>query len=226
LVIRPDAYLEYEKDGFPYAAFVEAERAPTSENRALIAQKLGDYATYVNSDSFHGHLSGDRMRVLFVTETQSRAHVLLELFPSDLFWVSTLDAFRSHGLFEAYWKSRGGDRALDDSPDHGAFAPDDKEPPDPPDPPRVVPVAPQTERFHRLSSEFDKYLEEESQGTGWQWLFIPASGVVGFLVGGLGYLVYKLGLEGWQLAAKSGIEAEVIGLIILAVIFFLVKIAP
>jgi len=226
--IRPDAYLEYEKAGSPYAAFLEFERAPGTEKRTYLAEKIEDYLHYERSGAFQIHFGRDWLRVLFVTESEPRARALLKLFPSDTFWVATLDTFRSNELFHPYWQSPKGTRSLDFIPEHerSAAPSQDERIPDPPAPPSDAPDPSPSLSGTPLRSEFTKYLEEDKRETHWYWLVIPAAGVLGLLVTGLVYVLHKLYLETLELSTKVGLNTELLGLIVLAAIFALVRIAP
>ncbi len=228
LPIRPDAYLEYEKASINYAAFVELERAPGTENRAYLVEKIEDYVHYERSGAFRVHFGREWLRVLFVTESESRARALLKLFPSDVFWVATLDAFRSNELFNPYWQSPQGNRSLDFIPEYESSAAllQDPRVPDPPDPPYEAPTLSQPVSSTRLASEFSQYVAENKRGTRWYLLFIPVAGFLAFLLAGLMYVLYRLYLEALELFARVGPNTEILGLLILAAVFALLKIAP
>jgi|GEM_PF-738020 len=227
LPIRPDGYLEYEKAGRHYAAFLELERAPGTENRAYLLEKMENYLHYQRSGAFQMQFGRDYFRVLFVTESESRAKALLKLFPADSFWVATLDAFRTNGLFNAYWRSSKGNCSLDVVPERDAFpSPADALLPEPPQPPYATDGLPPRPGRTFLTSEFSQHLAPKKQLGNWYWLFVPTAGLVGLFIGALIYLVYRLGQEARDLASDLQANPEILAVLIIAAIFALTRVLP
>jgi len=227
--IRPDAYLEYDKAGNHYAAFVELDRGQGTERRSYLAEKMQDYLSYERSGEFRKQFGREWFRVLCITESESRAKALLKLFPSDVFWVATLEVFRSRPLFDPYWQSPNGPGSLDLIPPREDFlVPVGEEtPPDPSHPSPETPNRISDAGRSLLNPEFREYLAREKKPSNSYWLLVPAAGLLGFLVTAFTYFVYQLSLEALELSAKIGLNTETLGLLlILAAVLALIQTAP
>jgi len=104
--LRPDGYLHYAKKPLTYHTFIEADRG-TYRGQHL-RKKLNAYHRYALSGRSMQHFSTPHFRVLFITETPSRAKYLVKLaspYPPDLFLVTTRQLFFSQPLFHPHWSS-------------------------------------------------------------------------------------------------------------------------
>lgn len=109
--LQPDAYMEFVRNKEKFSYFVEVDRG--TEKGKSIRQKIGKYERYRRSKRVE---AGGGTRILFITEKAARAKVLLTLFPSDAFLVATAEEVRRRPLFDAYWRTNGGENVALSTP--------------------------------------------------------------------------------------------------------------
>ena len=111
--LRPDAYLEYQKDGLVFPSFLELDRG--TERAPRLHEKLAAYDEYATGGGFTAQFGRERFRVLFIAPTARRRDTLLAAvarYQLDLFWIATFDDFSTHHLFNSLWRSSASERFL------------------------------------------------------------------------------------------------------------------
>jgi hypothetical protein len=110
--IQADAYAEYlilmYFDSL-FTFFLEVDRA--TERGQAIKDKIERYVTFAAAGNYQSQFAVARpFRVLFVTTSQGRLEGLSKLMEErnpDLFWLTTVERFKSAKLFDPHWVRPG-----------------------------------------------------------------------------------------------------------------------
>lgn len=104
--LRPDAYIEFQKDAISHCVFLELDRS--TERAPRLQDRLAAYNDYALSGSFRDHFAAERFRVAFIPPSSRRRDHLLRAmnsYPAGLFFSTSFEEFFSRSLFEEQWKS-------------------------------------------------------------------------------------------------------------------------
>jgi len=121
LGLYPDGYVQFEKEGKKYSAFIEVDRG--TEGISVVKDKFRKYARFNRSGAFK-RLFGDRtLRVLFITTTEERIEKMENAGASDDIWFTTKAEFMWESLWARHWFAKEDFYSLDVSPLPEAPAP-------------------------------------------------------------------------------------------------------
>jgi hypothetical protein len=121
LGLYPDGYVQFEKEGKKYSAFIEVDRG--TEGISVVKDKFRKYARFNRSGAFK-RLFGDRaLRVLFITTTEERIEKMENAGASDDIWFTTKAEFMRESLWARHWFAKEDFYNLDVSPLPEAPAP-------------------------------------------------------------------------------------------------------
>ena len=110
LGVVPDAYVEYERDGLSFSAFIEYDRG--TEPLGRIEAKARAYAALAFSGTFQQKFGRKYFRALFVTDTTRRLQTMsraVARVTNRVVHLSTLEPVTTSGPFAAIW-TRPGDQ--------------------------------------------------------------------------------------------------------------------
>jgi hypothetical protein len=114
LGLYPDGYVQFEKEGKKYSAFIEVDRG--TEGISVVKDKFRKYARFNRSGAFK-RLFGDRLlRVLFITTTEERIEKMENAGASDDIWFTTKAEFMRESLWSRHWFAKEDLYSLEFSP--------------------------------------------------------------------------------------------------------------
>lgn len=102
--IIPDGYAEFETRIKVVSAFVEVDLG--NESHAVWKTKIEAYLHLAVSGEFEQRFARQQFRVLVIAHSAGRVERLQKLihgYTDKVFWLSTLDAIRSSGIWSAIW---------------------------------------------------------------------------------------------------------------------------